>query len=161
MNETPTRAADFDAMVARAAETASLPPPQVAILAEGALSLLEKHARPDLMRPIYAAIAGAETRALAAREAKPPRGGLLGGLMRNAGGLSGAAIADAMALSDRCARAGMDRDALKRALPALRDVVRQETGRDLLGEALRSVPGVGALLGSDGSIPPDPARPRS
>jgi hypothetical protein len=36
---------------------------------------------------------------------------------------------------------------LKRLLPAARDAVREATGRDWLGEAVKTVPGVGALLG--------------
>ena len=32
-------------------------------------------------------------------------------------------------------------------LPVARERVRQATGRDLLGEAIRSIPGLGAMLG--------------
>jgi len=70
-------------------------------------------------------------------------------LMKSTGGLSGAAIADAMGLLDRLKKAGVDKDDLKRLLPAARDRVRDATGRDLLGEAVKTVPGVGPLLGGD------------
>ena len=67
--------------------------------------------------------------------------------MASAGGVSGAAVAEAMGLLDRLRSEGVDKAALKRLLPAARDRVRAATGRDLLGEAVRSVPGVGPLLG--------------
>ena len=71
----------------------------------------------------------------------------LRGLMASAGGVSGAAVADAMGLLERLKDEGVDKAALKRLLPAARGVVRTATGCDLLGEAVRSVPGVGPLLG--------------
>lgn len=148
MNETPTKTLDFDALIAEAAARTRLEPAVMSAVATGALGLLEKHASPELMKSVYQAIPGVETHALSDK-ARPPRGGLFGGLMRNAGGLSGAAVADAMGLADSLAKGGVDRAILKRALPALRDIVREKTGRDLLGEAIRSVPGVGGLLGAD------------
>ena len=48
-------------------------------------------------------------------------------------------------LERRCP--GVDREDLKRLLPAARDQVRAATGRDWLDEAVRTVPGVGAMLG--------------
>ena len=66
-------------------------------------------------------------------------------------GLTGAqaraALTGALGLLDRLRDEGVDKAALKRLLPAARDRVRAATGRDLLGEAVRSVPGVGPLLG--------------
>lgn len=114
----------------------------------GALGLLDKHAEIGVRDAFYAAVPGAE--ALARSDAAKPRaGGLFGGLMKSTGGLSGAAIADAMGLLDRLKRQGVDKAELKRLLPAARERVRAATGRDLLGDAVRSIPGVGALLGSD------------
>ena len=53
----------------------------------------------------------------------------------------------AMAVVDRLKKIGVDREDLKRLLPAARDQVRAATGRDWLGEAVKTVPGVGAMLG--------------
>ena len=112
----------------------------------GALGLLEKHAAREPMAALYEAVPGAEALATAP-EAKPVRGGgLFGGLMRGAGGLSGAAVADAMGLMDRLKAAGIDRDELRRLVPAVRARVQVATGRDLLGDAVDSVPGVGKFL---------------
>ena len=74
--------------------------------------------------------------------------GLMGGLMKSAGGLSGKAIGDAMAVLGRLEKIGVDREALKRLLPAARDLIRGATGRDWLGEVVKTVPGVGPLLGN-------------
>lgn len=148
MNEIRTSTLHIDAVVTEAASRLDLSRHQIEAVATGALGLLDRHASPDLMRPIYDAIAGSEARAVDERGRKAKGGGLFGGVMRSAGGLSGAAIADAMGLADRLKDQGIDRDMLKRALPALRAVVREQTGRDLLGEAIRSVPGVGGLLGA-------------
>lgn len=112
----------------------------------GALGLLEKHAAREPMAALYEAVPGAEALATAPQATPAGGGGLFGGLMRGAGGLSGAAVADAMGLMARLKAAGIDRDDLKRLVPAARERVRAETGRDLLGEAVDSVPGVGKLL---------------
>ena len=55
--------------------------------------------------------------------------------------------AEAMGLLDQLKDHGVGKDELKRLLPAARERVRAATGRDLLGDAVRSVPGVGPLLG--------------
>ena len=68
--------------------------------------------------------------------------------MKSAGGVSGAAIGDAMGALDRMKRIGVDKADLKRLLPVARDQVTRATGRDLLGEVIRTVPGVGPMLGS-------------
>lgn len=141
-----TQPLDIDTLTARAAEAAALTPDQAQAALTGALGLLDKHADVDLMDAVYAAVPGARDRAVSP-EAKPRTGGLFGGLMKGAGGVSGAAIADAMGLLDRLKKAGVGKDDLKRLLPAARDQVTRATGRDLLGEAVKSVPGVGALLG--------------
>ena len=57
------------------------------------------------------------------------------------------AIGDAMAVLGRLEKIGLDRDALKRLLPAARDRITAATGRDWLGEAVKTVPGIGSLLG--------------
>lgn len=118
-----------------------------AVLA-GALGLLDKHAAPGKMTALYVAVPSAHELA-GTPEARPKSGGgLFGGLMKSAGGLSGAAMADAMGLLSRLQKQGVEKADLKAALPIAEEWVRVRTGHDLLGEALASVPGVGALLGS-------------
>lgn len=144
MTSTPL---DIDKLTQEAARAAGLDDAQTRDLLAGALGLIDRHGRRETNAELYAAVAGAE--ALARSEAARPRkgGGLFGGLMKSAGGVSGAAMAEAMALVDGLKKQGLDRDALKPALKALRNRVRAETGRDLVGDAVRAVPGVGSLLG--------------
>ena len=142
----PRPSLSIEDVIAGAAARAGLGPEAARAALTGALGLLEKHAEPQAREALYTAVAGAEALARSP-EARPRGGGLMGGLMKSAGGLSGKAIADAMGLLDRLKTAGVDKDDLKRLLPAARDQIRAATGRDLLGEAVRTVPGVGVLLG--------------
>ncbi len=137
---------NFDTLIAQAAKAVDLTPDQTRAALTGALGLLEKHAERGPLADLYAAVPGAED-AARSPEAKPKSGGLFGGLIKSAGGVSGAAIADAMGALDRMKRIGVDRDDLKRLLPVARDQVTRVTGRDLLGDVIRTVPGVGPLLG--------------
>lgn len=136
----------FDAVIAAAAADAGLTGGQARAALTGALGLLDRHAGRDALAALYAAVDGAEA-AARSKAAERPRRGLFGGIMASAGGVSGAAVAEAMGLLDRLKDEGVDKAALKRFLPAARERVRAVTGRDLLGEAVRSVPGVGPLLG--------------
>lgn len=137
----------FDTLIARAAEAVDLTPDQVRAALTGALGLLDKHADRGPLADLYAALPGAE-HAAGSPEARPRGGGLFGGLMKSAGGVSGAAIADAMGALDGMKRIGVHKDDLKRLLPVAREQVTQATGQDLLGDVIRTVPGVGPMLGS-------------
>ena len=137
----------FDDLIATSAAASGLTMDQTRAALTGALGLLDKHANAADMAALYQAVPDAEVVAQSS-EARPRGGGLLGGLMKSAGGVSGKAVADAMGLLDRLKDQGVGKDDLKRLLPAARDQVRAATGRDLLGDAVRSVPGVGALLGA-------------
>lgn len=141
-----TRPLTIDDLIDNAAADAAMAPDQARAVLTGALGLLEKHAGIAARDALYAAVPGAQALARSPG-ARPRSGGLFGGLMKGAGGLSGAAIADAMGLRDRLKRAGVDKDDLKRLLPAARQQVQAAAGRDLLGEAVRTIPGVGPLLG--------------
>lgn len=142
-------ALDLDALIAHAAAVSQVDEAAARAVLIGALGLIEKHAAQEPALALYAAVPGAE-RAAASPEARPKGGGgLFGGLMKGAGGVSGAAIADGMGLKDRLKAQGIGSAELKRLLPAARDRVREATGRDLIGEAVRSIPGVGPLLGAD------------
>ncbi len=136
----------FDDVACAAATQAGLTEAQATAALTGALGLLDRHARREPLAALYAAVDGAET-AARSRAADRPKRGLFGGIVASAGGVSGAAVAEAMGLLDRLGSEGVDKAALKRLLPAARDRVQAATGRDLLGEAVRSVPGVGPLLG--------------
>jgi len=140
------RTISIEDVMSQAAIRAGLDAEQTRTALVGALGLLEKHAEAGARDAFYAAVPGAEALARSP-EAKPRGGGLMGGLMKSAGGVSGAAIGDAMGLLDRLKRIGVGKDELKRLLPAARDAVTEATGRDWMGEAVRTVPGVGALLG--------------
>ncbi len=136
----------FDTLIAHAADAAGLSPDQTRAALTGALGLLNKHSEPDALKALYAAVPGAEE-AARSPEARPRGGGFFVGLMKSAGGISGAAIGDAMGALDRMKAVGVSKDDLKRLLPAARERVSAATGRDLLGEVIRTVPGVGPLLG--------------
>ncbi|RZJ17016.1 MAG: hypothetical protein EON91_10960 [Brevundimonas sp.] len=137
----------IDALIADLARQADVAPEQARAVLAGALGLLGKHAGQDARSALFDAVPGAEALAVS-DEARPAGGGgLFGGLMRGAGGLSGAAVADGMGLLSRLKAVGVDKDDLKRLLPVARERLRQATGRDLLGEAIRSVPGLGPMLG--------------
>jgi hypothetical protein len=137
----------FDDLTVLSAGDAGLSQHQARAALTGALGLLDRHAARETLVALYDAIPGAEGVARS-DEAAPPRRGLFGGIMAGAGGLSGKAVAEAMGLLDRLEDAGMAKADLKRLLPAARERVRGSTGRDLLGDAVRSVPGIGPLLGA-------------
>lgn len=146
MKDASVTAPTFDALVSAAAAEAGLTEAQGRAALTGALGLLDRHAGRDALADLYATVDGAEV-AARSKAAERPRRGLFGGIMASAGGVSGAAVAEAMGLLEKLKDEGVDKAALKRLLPAAREVVRSVTGRDLLGEAVKSVPGVGPLLG--------------
>jgi len=146
MKDSTVTTLTFDTVVSTAARTADLTEAQAQTALTGALGLLDRHAARERLAALYAAVVGAEA-AARSKAAERPKRGLFGGLMASAGGVSGAAVAEAMGLLDRLKDEGVDKAALKRLLPAAREAVRSATGRDLLGEAVKSVPGVGPLLG--------------
>ena len=135
----------IDELCAEGARQTRLDARQVREALAGSLGLIRKHADPGRARELFQAVPGAE--ALAAG-AVPKGGGLMGGLMKGVGGAGGAAMSDAMALQGRLAKAGVSLDDLKQLLPVARAFVQQKTGRDLLGDTLRSIPGVGSMLGA-------------
>ncbi len=53
-----------------------------------------------------------------------------------------------MALQSRLGKQGISLEDLKQLLPVARAFVERKTGRDLLGDTLRSIPGVGSMLGA-------------
>lgn len=136
----------IDDLIADGAAKTGLPQAKVRLALAGALGLLDKHAADAKLRELYDAVPGTEAVARAP-EAKPKSGGgLFGGLMRSAGGVSGAAMADAMGALNRIQKEGVSKDQLKLLMHVAIDRVRESTGKDLLREVVESVPGVGALI---------------
>ena len=119
---------------------------QVIATLSGSLGLIRKHADPGKVQALFAAVPGTADLAEAGAEA-PPKKGLFGGLMSAAGGAGGAAMSDAMALQGRLQKSGVRNEDLKQLLAVARAFVQRKTGKDLLGDTLRSIPGVGGLLG--------------
>ncbi len=136
----------IEELISRGAERTGLTQEQVRVALAGALGLLDRHAARAPMDEIYARIDGAQALATSPEARVRGGGGLLGGLMKSAGGLSGKAMADAMGMLDRLRREGVGKPELKALLPVAEDWIREKTGRDLLREAVASVPGVGPLL---------------
>lgn len=137
---------DIDTIIAGAAADTGFDPQIARTVLAAALGLLDKHGNREAMERIYHEIDGARLLA-SSLEAKPKAGGgLFGGVMRNAGGLSGKAMSDAMGVFASLKEQGIGKKHLKRVLPAARERVLAGTGRDLFGEAVQSVPGIGALL---------------
>jgi hypothetical protein len=112
----------------------------------GALGLLNRHGARAPVDALFAAVPGAEALARSPEGKPKSSGGLFGGLMKSAGGVSGAAMAEGMGLLNVAGKVGIDKAALKALLATAEDYVKQASGRDLLREALESVPGVGGLL---------------
>jgi hypothetical protein len=136
----------FDDLTVLSAVDSGLSQDQARVALTGALGLLDRHAARETVVALFDAVPGAEAAARSEGAARPKRG-LFGGLIAGAGGLSGKAVAEAMGLLDQLEEVGVSKADLKRLLPAARERVRALTGRDVLGEAVRSVPGVGPLLG--------------
>ena len=138
---------DIESLIGGAAADAGLPAEEARAALIAALGLLHRHAEPEPLEEFYAAVPGAQTLAGSDEAQAPKGGGLFGGLMKSAGGVSGKAMADAVAVLEAQKKRGLEKDDLKRLLPAARARVTAATGRDYLGEVIRSVPGVGPLLG--------------
>ncbi|MBW3558812.1 MAG: hypothetical protein KY446_12605 [Proteobacteria bacterium] len=116
---------------------------QVIAALAGSLGLIKKHGEPTRVNALFNGVPGT---ADLAEAGEPPakKGGLFGGLAKVAGG---AAAPDALALMGRLKAQGVHGGDLQKLLPVAREFVRARTGKDLLGEALKSIPGSGALLG--------------
>lgn len=135
-------------LIAEAVDGARLSESQVLAALAGSLGLIEKHGEPGKVRALFDGVQGtADLAEAGAATASNSGGGLLGGMMKAAGGAGGAAISDALALQKRLNRLGVANEDLRRLLPLARGFIERRTGRDLLGDALKSIPGVGGLLG--------------
>lgn len=117
---------------------------QVMAAMAGSLGLIKRHGEPGKVRALFDGVPGTADLAEAGEAAAPkPKGGLFGGLAKAVGG---SAAPDALALLNRLKGQGVETEDLRSLLPVAREWVRRKTGRDLLGDALGSVPGAGAIL---------------
>ena len=134
-------------LVQKAATHSGLSLDQASTALSAALFLIRKHGEPAKVGELFDAIPGAEAMADTGEGlAQGKGGGLVSGLMRGAGGTSGAAMSDAMAMGQRMARQGVTTSDMQKILPLAMGWVREQTGRDLLREVLATVPGLGPLL---------------
>ena len=140
----------LDELFTEAATKTRLSESQVIAALAGALGLIRKHGDPAKVQALFGAVPGTAELAEAGAEAAPKGGGgLFGGIMKAAGGSGGAAMSDALALQNRLQKQDVRSEDLKQLLPVARRFVERKTGRDLLGDTLRSIPGVGGMLGGD------------
>ena len=137
----------IEELYAEAAGQTRLNERQVRDALAGALGLIQKHADPAKTQALFQAVPGTQALAASGMQAPKGGGGLFGGLMKAAGGAGGAAMSDALALQGRLGKQGITQNDLKQLLPIARGFVRRKTGQDLLGDTLKSIPGVGSMLG--------------
>jgi hypothetical protein len=137
----------IDELVQRAAAATGLSPDQARMGLSAAMSLIQKHGDDDKVGALFNAIPGSQDLAGQGEAMTQQKsGGLLGGLMRGAGGASGAAMSDAMALGQQLTKHGVTTSDMQNILPVAMEFVREKTGSDLLRDVLGSIPGLGPLM---------------
>lgn len=137
----------IDELVRDASDRAGLSLDQARLTLSAALALIEKHGEAAKVAELFREIPGAaDLAASGAALTQGKGGGLMGGLMRGAGGAGGAAMSDAMAMGQRLAREGITTSDMQAILPVAMTFVRNKTGRDLLREVLLTISGLGKLL---------------
>lgn len=140
----------IDELVFKVADKIGLSPEQARTGLSAALALIQKHGEAGKVDELFKAVPGASqlaTVGLAMTAAQT--GGLMGGLMRAAGGGSGAAMADAMQVGQKLAKAGVTTSDMQALLPIAMTFVKEKAGKDLLREVLGTVPGIGKLMLGD------------
>jgi len=137
----------IDDVIRRAAVKSACSEDQARQVITAGFWLLHKHGEPSAVRAVFDRLPGAAAVAgsTAAVRRKP---GLLAGLIKATNGLPLAVVADGAALLIRFKAAGIERVTAKRVTRSVRHQVEVETGHDLVGDALRTIPGVGDMLGS-------------
>jgi hypothetical protein len=141
----------IDELVFKVADKIGLSPDQARTGLSAALALIQKHGEPAKVEELFATVPGASQLAVQGQAMTAAKtSGLMGGLMRAAGGGSGAAMADAMQVGQKLAREGVTTSDMQALLPIAMDFVKEKAGgRDLLREVLGSIPGIGKLLIGD------------
>ena len=137
----------IEELVQKAATHAGLSLDQSRSALSGALFLIDKHGEPDKVTRLFEAIPGSADMARdGAALTASKGGGLMAGLMAKAGGSSGAAMSDAMAMNQQLTRQGVTISDMQKILPLAMTWVQEKTGSDLLRDVLASIPGLGPLL---------------
>ena len=137
----------IEELVQKAATHAGLSLDQSRSALSGALFLIDKHGEPDKVARLFQAIPGSADMAREGATLTASKGGgLMAGLMAKAGGSSGAAMSDAMAMNQQLTRQGVTISDMQKILPLAMTWVQEKTGSDLLRDVLASIPGLGPLL---------------
>ena len=137
----------IEELITRCADKVGLTEAQSRLGLSAALALIEKHADPEKVKALMAAIPGSHELALeGAAITENKSRGLVGGLLGKTGGAGGAAMADAMALNQRLSKEGIMLSDMQGILPVAMTFVHEKTGTDLLREVLGSIPGLGPLM---------------
>jgi hypothetical protein len=140
----------IEELVQQAAAKAGLSEDQARTGLSAAMHLIQKHGEPGKVDELMQAIPGAQDLATEGAGLADNKPGLLGGLMRSAGGAGGAAMSDAMAMGQKLARQGVTTSDMQKMLPIAMQWVQQKTGQDLLRQVLTTIPGLGPLMTSQG-----------
>lgn len=139
----------IDELVEQAATHAGLSQDQARTALSAALYLIRKHGDGSLVDTLFQEIGGSsELAEQGSALAQSKGGGLMAGLMRGAGGSSGAVMSDAMAMNQQLTKQGVTISDMQKILPLAMGWVKDRTGRDLLRETLSTIPGLGPLLTS-------------
>ena len=136
----------FNAWVKQAAATADMPEDKARLVMKAALGMIHKYAADDARRDLYASVSGCKAAAQDSESRPKARKGLFSGMLGGLGGQRGAAMADGMGLLDRMSKQGITRSSMRKLLPAARSVVVSETGQDLFGRALATIPGAASAF---------------
>ncbi len=137
----------IEELVQKAATHAGLSPQQSESALSGALFLIEKHGEPAKVKTLFDAIPGsAELAQKGGALTVSKGGGLMAGLMSKAGGSSGAAMSDGMAMNQQLTRQGVTISDMQKILPLAMNWVQEKTGADMLRDVLTTIPGLGPLM---------------
>ncbi|MDO1559246.1 hypothetical protein Q0812_07380 [Brevundimonas sp. 2R-24] len=133
-------------LISYAAREAGVSDAEARAALAGLAGLIARHAEPGRVKDLFAARPQVEALARSPEAAPKKAGGLFGGVMRSAGGVSGRAMSEAMGLMQALEKQGVGKDALKRLARAAEAWSRQQPGEEPLRPALESIPGVGGLI---------------
>lgn len=137
----------IDQLIEQVAANTNLNADQARTALSGALGLIQKHGDDSKVSELFDAVPGAADLAAEGAPEASGGGGLLGGLMKGLGGSGGAAMSDAMAMVQNLGKDGIQMSDLQQLLPIAQQFIVENVGADKLGEVLKSIPGIGGMLG--------------
>ena len=135
----------IELLVEQIAADTRLSPEQARMALAGSLAILRNHGDPAKVDALMQALPGADDLAKEGA-AVAGKAGLMGGLLRFAGGAQGAAAADALAMGNYLKKQDVKAADLRQMLPIARKWARKQTGSEVLDEAMMSIPGVAAMM---------------